>query len=158
MITQAEVKYLFDYCPTGKLLWKNPTHTAVKVGSQAGVKNPVKYAVVYINAKSYLVHKLIYLWHTGEWPKIVDHIDNDKRNNKIENLRAATASQNMMNRKGWSGRYKGVYPAGDKWAAKITVDRRVYELGTFDTEDEAFCAYKQMADKLHGEFAKYAPN
>lgn len=154
MITQDQAKHLFDYCPTGVLLWKNPTHKAVKPGSQAGVKKPSNYATVSINAKNYMVHKLIYLWHTGDWPKVVDHIDNDKTNNKIENLRAATHSQNMMNRKGWSGKSKGVYKEHNRWVAKICVEYKKYELGRFNTEEEAAQAYKEAAEKLHGIFAK----
>lgn len=154
MLTQADVKHLFDYHPDGKLIWKNPTNRAVKPGTVAGVKKPAAYSVVSISAKIYMVHRLVYLWHTGEWPQIVDHIDNDKTNNRIENLRAATPEQNMANRRGWAGRKKGVVPAGSRWGAVIRAAGKQYWLGTFDSEDEAHAAYVEAANRLHGVFAK----
>lgn len=88
----------------------------------------------------------------------VDHIDRDGLNNQKSNLRIATASQNMANRKsktGSSSRFLGVSwkKANRNWCASIGKDNNHYHLGNFDSEEEAALAYNKKAIELHGEFA-----
>lgn len=85
----------------------------------------------------------------------VDHVDGDGLNNRRYNLRLATRSQQLMNRRGWGkSRFKGVCPSGRKWQAYITKDHVDYRLGSFDTEEEAALAYDRAALQLHGEYAR----
>lgn len=85
----------------------------------------------------------------------IDHIDRNKLNNRRENLRAATRSQN----KAWSGYsksksgYRGVSQRGNKWMAQITAKQKTLCLGTFDTPEKAHAAYCEAAKKHFGEFA-----
>ncbi len=109
-------------------------------------------------------HILIWAWMTGEWPKDqIDHRDEDPSNNKWDNLREATKSQNMMNiakiKSNTSG-YKGVCfnKMAQKWMAYIKLDNKRYHLGLFATPEEACAAYQDAANKLHGDFAKYYKN
>lgn len=158
-ITQEIVKNLFDY-ENGKLIRKIDNYSE-KAGDIAGcmIKNTGYYKVC-IYGRPYVVHKVIYLWHTGKFPKIIDHIDMDKSNNSIENLREATVNQNKWNtkkRKSNTSGYKGVYWLKDreKWTAKICVYRKIISLGRFKTKEEAHEAYKAAALKYHGEFARF---
>lgn len=86
----------------------------------------------------------------------VDHINGDRLDNRRANLRCASAADNRRNarfaRRGASG-YRGVYPAGSRWMACITVDNRQRYIGTYDTKEEAARARDADARKLHGEFA-----
>jgi hypothetical protein len=89
----------------------------------------------------------------------VDHIDGNGLNNRKENLRMATRSQNQYNSRrrvdNPSG-YKGVrsYKDTGKWQARITANKKQYHLGYFDTAEEAHKAYCEASKKLHGEFSR----
>ncbi len=110
------------------------------------------------NNSPFLSHRMIYYLYTGEIPQFIDHIDNDTRNNAITNLRAATTSQNQMNKsssKGSSSRFLGVsrIKANQKWQAMINIKGVNKNLGGFTSETEAAHAYNLAAAKHHGEFA-----
>jgi len=110
--------------------------------------------------KTYGAHRVIWAVHFGFWPKnMIDHIDRNPENNRIENLREAAASQNACNRglrvDNTSG-YKGVFwnNLNKNWRAKIKKKGKSYYLGSFPTAEEAYAAYCQAAEKLHGEYAR----
>lgn len=105
--------------------------------------------------KEYRAHRLIWELFNGPIPEgmLIDHIDGDILNNRIENLRLATRQQNNVNSKG-SGRYaKGVVKNGKKFRARMQLMGKFIELGSYDTEEEASEAYKNKAKEIHGEFA-----
>lgn len=84
-----------------------------------------------------------------------DHVDNNPLNDRRSNLRLATHQQNMRNRRlninNTSG-YKGVSLRDSKWRARIQVDGAGIEIGSFDTPEEAYCAYCDAVIRFHGEF------
>ena len=86
-----------------------------------------------------------------------DHINGDKLDNRKENLRTATPSQNKYNigAKGGSSKYKGVSYSKQrgKWVENIRKENKVTYLGCFENEDDAALAYNQKANEFHGEFA-----
>ena len=117
-----------------------------------------------INGKVYRAHRLIFLYHHGYLPGEIDHIDGNKLNNNINNLRESTHQQNHMNRKKTksingkptSSDFKGVYlnKRDKKWAAYIYIDGKKKHLGYHTSEIEAALAYDQAAIERDGEFAK----
>jgi hypothetical protein len=97
---------------------------------------------------------------TGDLPVQVDHKDRNRTNNKWDNLRPSTQSQN--NRNGPGKRRKNTWlkgvgwrPKGGRWFATINMDSQRVYLGTFDSEQEAHEAYCAAAIRLHGEFANF---
>ena len=93
-------------------------------------------------------HRIVYYMHYGSLPNILDHIDRNRLNNKIENLRAVTSSQNARNRRK-AGKYVGVSNVGKgRYKAYITVMGCRYYLGTFDSEIDAAHAYDRKAKEL----------
>jgi hypothetical protein len=115
------------------------------------------YLVVSFKGKQYKYHRLAFLWMTGSFPKnFVDHKDGDVSNNKWENLREATNSENQFNRAGNRKKtvagYKGVTPSGSKFKAIITIKGKHIYLGSFETAEEAGLIYDQKAKELHGDF------
>ena len=151
-----KVKKLLDY-KGGKLIRKSSVGRGVK-GNAAGTVNKEGYISTTIHCKYYLVHRLVWLLHHGKMPKFIDHINGDKQDNRIENLREVTLSQNSFNRalatNNTSG-IKGVHwsRAAKKWQATIMVDG-VYEyLGVYSDINQAKKIVQDYRKKLHGEFA-----
>ena len=98
----------------------------------------------------------IVLGVTPNMKKIPDHKDRNKLNNRKENLRICTQSQNTMNRpkqiNNTSG-FKGVSAKGKGWMARINVRGKCFYLGTFKDKIDSAMAYNEAAIKYHGEFA-----
>ena len=112
-----------------------------------------------VNGNNILAHRIAWAIYYGEWPKCqIDHINHDRQDNRICNLREATPSENGRNRRSRpnsSSQYLGVCfdAARNKWKAEITAMYKSKFLGRFDCEIEAAKAYDQAAKKIHGEFA-----
>lgn len=155
MINYELVKEFFDYdIETGNLIWKRHKG-GVTVGRIAGNFDDEGYARVRINGKNYKLHSLIWLWCYGEWPeKTLDHIDGNPRNNRIDNLRLATLSENQQNRK-HSKNNKSGYPGVcwdktcNKWKAYIKKDYKTINLGNFTSPEDAYAAYLKGKKKYH---------
>lgn len=158
-ITQELVNNLFDY-KDGTLYWKNPSSKRMKKGQVAGRLGIRGYIETNINYKKYKNHRIIFLMFNGYLPKIVDHIDNNRLNNRIENLRAATMSQNLQNAKlskaNKSG-IKGVFLEKDKntWGAAIMVNGITKRIRGIKSLELAELVAQELRLKYHGEYANH---
>lgn len=117
------------------------------------------YQTLRINNKSYYVHRIIFLMHHHYLPHQIDHIDMDRSNNKIENLRAATESENKFNikaRKGTKSGVKNVVWCKDteKWRVLITAYGKSHCFGRFSSLEDAAEVAKKQREVLHGEFCR----
>jgi hypothetical protein len=160
--SQEELKQIFVYDPeTGVLTWREDRGRRAKAGHVCGHVSSDGYRHVTLWPRSYLAHRLIWKLVNDQEPECVDHIDLDKQNNRLSNLRAATASQNKSNgriyRNNRSG-YKGVCwePSHRSWKAYISVHGRQIKLGRFKHIEEAHMAVTAARVRLHGEFARSA--
>ena len=109
--------------------------------------------------KGQLLHRVIAKLAGLDIPDEVDHINGNPRNNQILNLRPATHAENMRNRKIQSNNtsgYPGVSYRKDiqKWMAYIRINRKMKNLGYFDTAEVAYAVYCKAARQYHGEFAR----
>jgi len=156
---RAECFRRFEYVPeTGELLYKvRVKGPETCIGDVAGSIGPQGYSLIRVLGKCRRVHRLIFLMHHGYLPDMLDHIDRNPRNNRIENLRGCTNSQNQVNsnlQKNNTSGLRGVTREGKKWRSKIKMDRKTRNLGLFSTKEEAHAAYCQKASELYGEFAR----
>lgn len=161
MLTQEELKERLNYNPaTGQMIWRklSPIHKRL-IGKEAGCLNKKGYMVININGKQYEAHRLIWLWMTGQMPKfMIDHINQDRFDNRWENLRLATPAQNQRNRKphkNTTSRYKGVHleKETNKFKASIGFNKKIINLGRYKNEDDAARAYNKKALEIFGEYA-----
>jgi hypothetical protein len=133
-ITQEYLKSILSYDQgTGVFTWLLKTSNRVKVGMQAGTLRNNGYLKINLNGQLYYVHRLAWLYVTGEWPKNnIDHINGAKDDNRWVNLREATHSQNNRNRASYGKQTlgKSIYKHRGKFTVRVS-------LGTFDTINEA---------------------
>lgn len=162
MITQEQVKKLFTYNPkTGYLIWLEDRGPNKVKGNPAGSKSLTRrYITLRIDGKSQQVHRLIFLYHHGFLPKFVDHIDNNQKNNKIENLRGCTHSQNICNSRIRSNNTSGIKGVSwdkgrKKWIGHLSLLGRSYYIGRFKTKSEAEKAIKIKRESVHKEFCNH---
>jgi hypothetical protein len=155
-MNQQFLQELFEY-KDGNLYWKIQKGKKGKIGKQCGAKHSQGYIQTCIDKKLYLNHRLIFLYHYGYLPEFIDHIDGNKTNNCIENLREATHCENQYNRKinknNKSG-IKGVHFHQNKWLVKIRVDGKVKYFGSYHDLQVAKFVSETMRYKYHKEFAK----
>lgn len=156
-LTQSYLREVFDF--DGKNLTWNDKRNGAKLGSIAGTINNSGYRVIGINGNLYLAHRLIWFLHYGEWPKNhLDHINHDKLDNRIENLRDATCQQNMMNqvvRSDNTSGFKGIswHKQAKKWSAYINFMGKRKYLGLFDNIEDAKMIREQHEIMLFGDWA-----
>lgn len=142
---------------TGIFSWAKPGYGRT-VGKHIGAgKNSAKnYLALKINGAIFYAHRVAWFYIHGEWPKgQIDHIDGDKFNNAIANLRVATSAQNAARRKTtrFIGPSRGVFPHGAGFVARIHHNGVRHYLGYFPEAEKAKEAYEAKALELHGDFA-----
>jgi hypothetical protein len=157
-ITKDYLNEIFNY-KNGGLYWKVNKSNKSKIDCLAGTLHPSGYIHIIINYKPYLAHRLIFMYHYGYFPKEVDHINGDKSDNRIENLRAATRSENIRNiklQKNNISGSKGVYwsKAVNSWVVGVTLNYRRIHLGCYKDLELAELVAVMGREKYHGSFAR----
>jgi hypothetical protein len=160
MITKARVDDLYLYRPDGELVRKIRV-CGFRAGVVAGyLTKDRRYRAIRIDGRQYLVHRIVWLMHHGtipELPHMIDHVNRESLDNRIENLRICSRIQNLANARlhpnNKSG-YRGVHrrPSG-KWRAAIHVSGKTIVLGIFDDPAVAARAYDAARLELSGEYA-----
>ena len=166
MVTQERLKELFEYHESGTFIRK----TTGKLVVCSPSKNH-RYLRTSVDGKPNALHRMIFLYHHGYLPKVTDHIDNNRMNNRIENLRAVTQAENCLNRKHRStsgSPYKNVYLAKfskndpkynpawkQNWVVSLTVNRKRKYIGSFEDVELADLVATEARDLYHGPFARH---
>ena len=152
MLTQSRLQELFIY-DAGSLLRRISVKGSPML-TKIGTVKAKGYRVAVVDTKMYRVHHLVWMYHYGQFVPELDHINRERDDNRIENLRPCNHSQNLGNSGARFGKYKGVTfcKATQKWRAQITVDGVHRCLGRHCTEQEAALAYNEAAIHRHGVF------
>lgn len=162
MISQEELKELFHYDPESGIFTRRVDRGNRKAGEVAGCIGSSGYYRISIDNKSYLAHRLAWLYVYGRFPDgLLDHWNTNKLDNRIKNLRDCTHSTNHQNQHCKSNnilKCKGVsyYPDRPKtpYLARIKVNGAQKNLGRFATQEAAKAAYDKAALEGFGEFAR----
>jgi hypothetical protein len=147
------------YYENGNLIWKQPTGRRISAGDIAG-RNTGFYRMIGLMGKSHMAHRLIFMFHHGYFPPEVDHIDGNKMNNKIENLRSATHAENLKNQKLRYDNKAGVKNVAwatreQKWRVRVTVNGKDKHIGYFKDRDLAGLVAIEACNLYHKEFSAY---
>jgi len=148
-ITQQELKNYLSYdAETGCFF-------NLKTGKNPGWINDQGYHLISINNCTYRAHRLVWLYIYGFLPNTtIDHINGNRLDNKLSNLRVATLSENLQNRgpqKNNTSGYKGVsfHATSKKWVAWICIKKIKKYLGIYKTPELAYAAYCEAQSKFH---------
>ena len=160
MITHSELLEACIYdSNSGSLIWKTPGKKRI-VGKKVGSVALTGYLETSINYSRQLVHRLVWLYHYGTFPKgALDHINHNRLDNRIENLREVTNSQNNYNQskrtQKTTSRYRGVSweTRRGSWKAAINKEGTYYYIGNFKSEEIAAKEYNTKAIELYGIYA-----
>lgn len=151
-LTQEEVREQLDYDPeTGELRWKD-WKKGRKMGRAVGTRRRDGYLVININGKLYATHRVIWLWWHGYFPENeIDHIDRDKLNNRLSNLREVSRTCNSRNCGVSSNNKSGVTGIHwdvrcEKWFSVIMVAHKHKFLG-LHTEFTEAVAHRLAAEQ-----------
>ncbi len=164
MVTQQMLHDLFEYRADGNLIRKHAVrgkgnHAGAVVGCRPKVvSRNNRYVSTKIGGQHWCVHKLIYMYHFGEVPQQLDHINQNTLDNRIENLRPATSSQNCANRRLFSNNTSGCRGVSwnkqkKQWFVYVDFNKRRKRIGYFDDLDFADLVATEARDLYHGEYA-----
>lgn len=165
-LTQNQLKKLLDYNPkTGDFIWKVRYCSPIRVGAVAGCVTDRGYIRINVLGTTYLAHRLAWLYVYGVFPsRQIDHINQQRHDNRIENLREATARENRKNttlQKNNTSGHVGVswHAKAEKWRAYLKVKGKQKNLGLFAKKSDAIAARKEASTKFgfhdnHGMPAK----
>lgn len=155
-LTAQRLRELLHYDPeTGVLTRAVSTSCRARAGAVAGCINASGYRQIGFNKTLFYAHRLVWLYVHGEWPKgHIDHIDGDKTNNRLNNLRDASGFVNSQNRRCASSNsahgFLGVTKNKRRWSARIFANGTQIHLGTFDSPEEASATYVAAKRIEHG--------
>jgi hypothetical protein len=155
-MTQEYAHSLFEY-KEGSLYWKVRKATHVKIGARVGSPEVSGYETVYVDGRNWRIHRLVFLMQHGYLPKIIDHINGKRTDNRIENLRAADDNQNAHNQVLRSNNVSGIKGVSwnkdrQKWVVRVNHNKKTYQRYVQDLELAELVAI-EMRSKLHGEYA-----
>ena len=159
--THQQVRGFLDYSQkTGLFTWRERSGSFKRslVGKIAGTAHLSGYWTISILGTKWLAHQLAWLHHYGTWPtSYVDHVNLDKRDNRIANLRLASFAENSANssvRSDNTSGHRGVFydKQRQRWVVLITKDGIRKQLGSFKDKNQAAEIHALMAAQVFGDF------
>lgn len=150
-----EMKLWLGYdAETGVLTWLQSSAARIHAGDVAGHRNVLGYRTLNFKGRRYQAHHVAWAFHHGRWPAgILDHINGERDDNRVSNLREVTASENAQNkRRARSDNSTGVLGVTrnyKRFRAQIGVGGKLVNLGSFATVEEASAAYLAAKRELH---------
>lgn len=152
-LTQEYLQSLFEY-RDGNLYWKKTINSRAIKNSKAGYISKKGYCYITVNKKTFLAHRLIFTFFHGYIPNVIDHIDRNPLNNKIENLRDVTSQINSYNQKLNIKNKSGVSGVSfckrrKLWVVRFNVNKKPMYFGRFKDLELAELVAIEAKDKFH---------
>ena len=153
-VSHERVLELFDY-DDGKLFYKSNNEPA-----KIYVTKGHRYARIKFDKQEFKLHRIIFLYHKGYLPDIIDHINGDRYDNRIENLREANTYQNRQNSRIYSTSKSGVKNVYwckkmNKWKVIMNINGETHIFGYYADLEEAKQVATSMRDKYFQDFANH---
>lgn len=148
-LEELEERFICD-AEKGILIYASSAKGRTK-GNAAGTARTDGYVRVKVGKRNFFAHRIIFFMATGEQPEIIDHINGDKSDNRICNLRPASNSENMCNHQ--KRKIQGVYFEHGKWRGRVMKNYVSHRIVPSDDKAEAEARLKELRETLHGEFA-----
>jgi hypothetical protein len=160
MLTQELVRSIFDY-DNGNLIRKKGKKDLI--GKIAGFVKKNGYSMVRVGKGQYLAHRIIFLYHYGFLPSEIDHMDGNPRNNKIENLRAASHEENIRNSKNYSTNKSGTrgvtwHKRTQKWQVDVQVNKKTCYVGIYEDKELAELVSIEARNLFYKEYSFFNRN
>lgn len=156
-LDSTRLREVLDYCPqTGVFTWRQQVRKTVSIGSVATANGGNGYLRIRVGRRVFQAHRLAWLYVHGVWPAhVIDHINGDRADNRIDNLRDVTPQVNIQNQRspirssssGLLGACKD--KQSGKWRSQITIEGVTQYLGLFDTAQQAHEAYLSVKRQVH---------
>lgn len=150
----TKTKYLLDYIEsTGVFIWKNrQKYSKIKIGDIAGTRHHSGYLHVKVDGKKYQLHRLAWYFTHGYLPEFIDHINHNRADNRIDNLREVSREENAKNhtrRKDNTSGFTGInWSKNDnEWIVRIQSSNKRINIGRFKDLDKAVVALKDARIK-----------
>lgn len=155
ILSAERLRELLIYCPETGIFKAKTSRGCIRQGQVVGKARPDGYVGLALDGSPYYAHRLAFLYQHSYLPVIVDHINGERGDNRITNLRSADFFINAQNSRkegvgNSSSRFRGVSAAGKKWAATIMANGKYGHLGRYASEAHAAFVYDSASIELHG--------
>ena len=155
---RERLQHLFE-CKDGVLFWKNPNARRCKKGDKAGHIDKDGYVIVRFDDKRVPAQKIIWYMAYGEMPEMLDHINGNRSDNSLSNLRKVTKRENNFNKAMRSDNTSGVcgvrwHKQRKKWNARIKIDGVEKSLGMYASFQDAVNARLEAETTFFGEYSR----
>lgn len=155
--TSSRLKEIMEY-RDGVLYWK-PNRNGCIVTKPAGSKLPNGYISIKVDGVPYKAHRLVWAWHYNETPKMLDHINGIKDDNRIENLRICNDSENARNKTKYKTNSTGYANVvwnknNNNYNVQISVNKKRLHIGAFNDLELAALVAEEARSKYFGNFAR----
>lgn len=146
-LPQDLLQWLFHYNEDGTLTWRNPYGRKTKPGALAGTRKKSGYVEIGIKGRLFQAHRVVYAYHTGQWPLEVDHKNRNRSDNRIDNLRPSDRSNNLANSDNVeaSSGCRGVHKrsGGRTYQVRIRKNGQLIHLGSVLSPEEGSKIYEK---------------
>lgn len=155
-LTAERLRELLHYDPETGVFTNRTNRQRARAGTVAGAIVSNGYRGITLEYYPFMAHRLVWLYVYGRWPAgTIDHINGDRADNRLENLRDVSHAENMQNLRGPVSRNKSGFLGvsqlrrNGKWAAFIKLNGKSRNLGSYDTPEDASRAYLIAKRRLH---------